>query len=64
MFVADDGNDCLTPHTTAELKYPDPGPEVVLGDGVYPLELPTGACSQTEMLAKQGYNGASGNDGH
>lgn len=44
MFVADTKNGCRTPHTTAELKYPDPGPDVVEGDGVYPLELPSGAC--------------------
>ncbi|PIA95054.1 hypothetical protein CB0940_08152 [Cercospora beticola] len=55
MFVADNGNDCETPHSTAELKFPEPGPEVVVGDGVYPLELPKGACGQKEMLAKQGY---------
>lgn len=56
MFVADNGNDCETPHSTAELKYPDPGPEIVSGDGVYPVELPSGACGQEEMLAKQAYN--------
>lgn len=64
MFVADDGNDCLTPHTTAELKYPFPGPDVVPGDGAYPLELPSGECDPSQMLSKQGYNGATGNDGH
>lgn len=57
MFVADNGNDCLTPHTTAELRYPDPGPDVVQGDGAYPLELPSGSCGQKEMLAKQAYTG-------
>ena len=57
MFVADDGNDCFTPRTTAELRYPDPGPDVVLGDGAYPLELPTGQCSQEQMLAKQAFRG-------
>lgn len=56
MFVADNGNDCETPRSSAELKYPDPGPEVVSGDGVYPVELPSGACGQEEMLAKQAYN--------
>lgn len=45
MFIADDGNGCLTPHTTAELKYPDPGPNVQIGDGEYPLELPYGNCT-------------------
>lgn len=64
MFVADDGNGCLTPHTTAELKYPVPGPDIVTGDGAYPLVLPTGECGQSQMLSKQGYNGANGNDGH
>lgn len=63
MFVADNGNDCETPHSTAELKFPEPGPEIVVGDGVYPLELPTGACGQTEMLAKQGYYVESVNNG-
>jgi hypothetical protein len=48
MFVADDGNRCETPKETAELKYPDPGPDVVRGDGAYPLEHPTGACHQVE----------------
>ncbi|KAI9730193.1 MAG: hypothetical protein M1834_005957 [Cirrosporium novae-zelandiae] len=43
MLVADIGNGCLTPHTTAEVKYPNPGPDVVPGDGVYPLVLPTPA---------------------
>ncbi|EME45691.1 hypothetical protein DOTSEDRAFT_79599 [Dothistroma septosporum NZE10] len=57
MFVADDGNDCLTPHTTAELRYPEPGPDVVLGDGAYPLELPIGKCGQEQMLAKQAFTG-------
>jgi hypothetical protein len=57
MFVADDGNDCHTPHTTAELKYPDPGPDVTPGDGVYPVELPSGSCGQQQMLAKQAFVG-------
>ncbi|PPJ52792.1 hypothetical protein CBER1_11283 [Cercospora berteroae] len=56
LFVADDGNDCETPRSTAELEFPEPGPEVVVGDGVYPLELPQGACGQREMRAKQGYD--------
>ncbi|KAM3416619.1 hypothetical protein BST61_g8210 [Cercospora zeina] len=59
MFVADNGNDCETPRSTAELQYPEPGPEVVSGDGEYPLELPKGACGQVEMLAKQTYSGGS-----
>ena len=29
MLVADDGKGCLTPMADAELKYPEPGPEVV-----------------------------------
>lgn len=44
MFIADDANGCLTPKKNAELKYPDPGPHVQLGDGAYPLELPSGDC--------------------
>jgi hypothetical protein len=44
MLVADDGNGCLTPRTDAELKYPEPGPEVVTSDGEYPLRLPEGHC--------------------
>ena len=43
MLFADIGNGCLTPRTSAELKYPNPGPEVFEGDGEYPLELPTPA---------------------
>ncbi|SMY22286.1 unnamed protein product [Zymoseptoria tritici ST99CH_1A5] len=57
MFVADNGNDCKTPKNTGELMFPDPGPDVVRGDGVYPLELPTGECSASGMLAKQAYTG-------
>ena len=49
MFVADTGNGCLTPHTTAELKFPDPGPEIVEGDGVYPLGLPEGTCGRRKF---------------
>lgn len=33
-------NDCRTPRTTAEVKYPHPGSDVVQGDGEYPLEHP------------------------
>jgi len=44
MLIADTGNGCRSPRKTAELKYPDPGPDVVEGDGEYPLELPTGEC--------------------
>jgi len=44
IFVADVDNGCETPHTTAELQYPDPGPDVVMGDGAYPLALPSGNC--------------------
>ncbi|KAI9755468.1 MAG: hypothetical protein M4579_004259 [Chaenotheca gracillima] len=43
LLIADDGNGCLTPHTVAEVKYPHPGPEIVAGDGEYPLQLPTPA---------------------
>lgn len=45
MLVADDGKGCHSPKTNAELKFPDPGPDVVMGDGVYPLELPQGDCT-------------------
>ena len=45
MLVADDGNGCLTPMTDTELKYPEPGLEVIMGDGEYPLSLPEGNCS-------------------
>ena len=61
MLIADDGNGCLTPKTTAELKYPHPGPEVVPGDGDYPLELPSGNCSGP---GEQAYHGQYGNDGN
>ncbi|KAF2104377.1 hypothetical protein NA57DRAFT_70584 [Rhizodiscina lignyota] len=43
MFFADINNGCESPLTTAELKYPKPGPDVVPGDGVYPLALPSPA---------------------
>lgn len=45
MLVADVGKGCLTPLTDAELKYPEPGPEMVTGDGEYPLRLPEGDCN-------------------
>ncbi|KAF2430878.1 hypothetical protein EJ08DRAFT_697086 [Tothia fuscella] len=44
MFAPDFWNGCTTPRTNAELKYPDPGPEVVRGDGEYPVHLPGGRC--------------------
>jgi len=40
FLIADTGNGCETPHTTAEVKFPNPGPDVVVGDGAYPLVLP------------------------
>ncbi|KAK3065506.1 hypothetical protein LTS18_006217 [Coniosporium uncinatum] len=46
MLIADTNNGCETPKTNAELKYPNPGPDVVEGDGEYPLEEPTGDCGQ------------------
>ena len=55
MLVADDGNGCLTPKKTAEVKYFDPGPDVVVGDGEYPLELPSGTC---DGVGGQAYHGA------
>jgi hypothetical protein len=45
MLFADVNNGWLSPLTTAELKYPNPGPDVVEGDGEYPLQLPTGNCT-------------------
>ncbi|MCJ1303397.1 hypothetical protein MMC08_006206 [Hypocenomyce scalaris] len=42
-LIADTGNGCETPLTTAEVQYPNPGPDIVPGDGVYPLALPTPA---------------------
>lgn len=44
MLFLDVGNGCLSPKTTRELKYPNPGPDVVEGDGEYPVELPSGNC--------------------
>jgi hypothetical protein len=49
MLVADDGKGCLTPKADAELKYPQPGLEVVTGDGEYPLRLPEGNCMGVEQ---------------
>ncbi|KAL1860964.1 hypothetical protein Plec18170_001478 [Paecilomyces lecythidis] len=40
FLFADIDNGCETPKTTAEVKYPNPGPDVQPGDGVYPLALP------------------------
>ncbi|KAI9829952.1 MAG: hypothetical protein M1819_005924 [Sarea resinae] len=45
LLIADTDNGCMTPHTTAEVKYPNPGPDVVMGDGAYPLEMPVPAAS-------------------
>jgi hypothetical protein len=44
MLISDIGNGCSSPKTTAELKYPNPGPDVMEGDGEYPLQLPAGSC--------------------
>ncbi|KAI9820535.1 MAG: hypothetical protein M1832_003726 [Thelocarpon impressellum] len=41
MMLAEPDSGCTVPHTTAELKYPNPGPDVVHGDGMYPVEMPT-----------------------
>ncbi|WEW54619.1 hypothetical protein PRK78_000039 [Emydomyces testavorans] len=41
FLVANIGNGCMTPNGNAEVKYPNPGPDVVQGDGEYPLKLPT-----------------------
>jgi hypothetical protein len=47
MLIDDISNGCETPKTTAELKYPNPGPDIVEGDGEYPLQLPSGNCSSS-----------------
>jgi hypothetical protein len=46
-------NGCMPPPSTAELKFPNPGPDVVDGDGAYPLELPTPAqkCGYSDSPA-------------
>jgi hypothetical protein len=45
MLFSDIGNGCSSPKSSAELRYPNPGPDVQPGDGAYPLALPTGeAC--------------------
>ncbi|OQO05894.1 hypothetical protein B0A48_09990 [Cryoendolithus antarcticus] len=44
MLVADVGTGCITPKTTAELNFPQPGSDVVASDGEYPMELPSGPC--------------------
>jgi hypothetical protein len=44
MLFANVDNGCTSPKTYFELKYPNPGPDVVEGDGEYPLELPSGTC--------------------
>ncbi|KAB2577576.1 hypothetical protein DBV05_g3798 [Lasiodiplodia theobromae] len=44
LFIPDPiWHDCKLPLTSAELKYPSPGDELVEGDGEYPLELPATA---------------------
>lgn len=47
MLASNIGNGCTTPLTTIELKYPNPGLVVELGDGEYPLGLPNGDCGAT-----------------
>ncbi len=44
FLIADTGNGCKTPLGSAEVKFPNPGPDVVKGDGEYRLELPSGEC--------------------
>lgn len=39
MLVADDGNGCVTPKADAELKFLEPGPDVVTGDVVYSASI-------------------------
>jgi hypothetical protein len=45
MLFAIAANGCNSPKTIAELKYPNPGPTLVEGDGDYPVELPSGNCA-------------------
>ncbi|KAI2028082.1 hypothetical protein LOZ07_005612 [Ophidiomyces ophidiicola] len=40
FLIANIGNGCKTVNGKAEVKYPNPGPDIVRGDGEYPLELP------------------------
>ncbi|KZF24053.1 lytic polysaccharide monooxygenase [Xylona heveae TC161] len=40
LLIADTGNGCWSPKTTAEVLYPNPGPDVIEGDNVYTLEKP------------------------
>ena len=44
FLVANIDNGCKTPRSNAEVKFPNPGPDVVEGDGEYPLERPEGSC--------------------
>jgi len=44
MLVANVNNGCTTPRTTAEVAFPNPGPDVESGDGAYPLVEPQGNC--------------------
>jgi hypothetical protein len=34
-------NGCTSPPGRAEVRFPNPGPNVVEGDGAYPLEFPS-----------------------
>lgn len=44
LFIPDPiWHDCKLPLTTAEMKFPNPGDQVLQGDGEYPLELPATA---------------------
>jgi hypothetical protein len=44
LFLDVEGANCRSPLLDAELKFPNPGPDEVLGDGEYPLQLPRGSC--------------------
>jgi hypothetical protein len=48
MFFTNVDNGCYSPKTHWELQYPDPGPvdDVVLGDCMYPMDLPCGTCGK------------------
>ncbi|KAF4301257.1 hypothetical protein GTA08_BOTSDO07276 [Botryosphaeria dothidea] len=50
LFVPDPiWHDCKLPLTTSELQYPDPGDQVVKGDGEYPLELPSTSPCESDQ---------------
>jgi hypothetical protein len=44
LFLDFDGTGCTSVGTSVELSFPDPGPDVVEGDGEYKLAPPVGNC--------------------